>query len=120
MTYTEVDKVKELILKAVLPVCLAAAALAVFYPLCAGEDGCDYLKLWLLAGIPFGVHRMFLWIVPKGFDIGGTIGVFVLNLLVGGMIGGVVMVWQICIAIIILTRMIINVVVRSYKRKRVR
>ena len=74
--------------------------------LCGGGrgTGCDYLKLWLLAGIPFGIHRMFLWIIPKGFDIGGTVGVVVLNFLVGGLIGGVIMIWQVGAAFLVLAR----------------
>ena len=57
-----------------------------FYPVCMDNGVCDYLKLWILTGIPFGVHRMFVWVIPKGFDIGGTIGVLVVNLLAGGVI----------------------------------
>ena len=34
---------------------------------------------------------MFLWFIPRGFGIAGTVGVFALNLIVGGMIGGVVL-----------------------------
>ena len=95
---------KKLVLKAILTICFAAAAVAVFYPLCMDGTGCDYLKLWLLAGIPFGIHRMFLWIIPKGFDIGGTVGVVVLNFLVGGLIGGVIMIWQVGVAFLVLAR----------------
>ena len=97
---------KKLMLKAILTLCLAAAAVAVFYPLCMNGTGCDYLKLWLLAGIPFGIHRMFLWIIPKRFDFGGTVGVVVLNFLVGGLIGGVIMIWQVGVALFIFTKVI--------------
>ena len=79
----------EFVKKVIAPVGAAAILAALFYPLCVENGQCDYLKLWIFMGIPFGVHKMFLWIIPKGFDIGGTVGMFVFNLLVGGVIGGV-------------------------------
>ena len=52
---------------------------------------CDYRKLWIVSGIPFGIQKMYFWMIPKGFDIGGTVGMFAFNLLIGGMIGSVVL-----------------------------
>lgn len=37
---------------------------------------------------------MYFWMIPKGFDIGGTVGMFAFNLLIGGMIGSVVLTWR--------------------------
>lgn len=88
---TKVDFLK----KVVFPIITAALSVALFYPLCVENGACDYLKLWMLAGIPFGVHRMFVWVIPKGFDLGGTVGMLVFNLLVGGVIGGFALVWNV-------------------------
>ena len=90
---------KKLIIKTMMPILLLMAELAVVYPLCADGNGCDYLKLWLLVGIPFGVHRMFLWIVPKGYDLGGTVGILTFNFLIGGLIGGFILIWRLIAAI---------------------
>lgn len=90
--------IKDFLKKVILPVVACLLAAALFYPLCVEHGECDYLKLWLLSGIPFGVHRMFVWIIPKGFDIGGTVGVLVFNLLIGGVIGGVILVWRLLAA----------------------
>ena len=106
---------KKLVLKAAWTLCLAAAAVAVAYPLCADGTGCDYLKLWLFAGIPFGIHRMFLWLIPKGFDIGGTAGVIAINFLVGDIIGGVIMVWQVGVAFFILARGIVFGLIQIFR-----
>lgn len=66
--------VKEFLKKTVVPVIAALVLFALFYLLCVENGICDYWKLWLLAGIPFGVHRMYFWLIPKGYDIGGTLG----------------------------------------------
>lgn len=84
--------------KVVIPVGAAAFLAALFYPLCVENGMCDYLKLWILAGIPFGIHRMFVWVVPKGLDLGGTVGVLAMNLLIGGVIGGVILIWRLVLA----------------------
>ncbi len=96
--------------KVVFPIMAAALSVALFYPLCVENGACDYLKLWMLAGIPFGVHRMFVWVIPKGFDLGGTVGMLVLNLLVGGVIGGFALVWNVIRAVFYLLCSIMAVV----------
>lgn len=85
--------------KVVFPLIAVIISVALFYPLCVENGACDYLKLWMLSGIPFGVHRMFVWVIPKGFDLGGTVGMLVFNLLVGGVIGGFVLVWNVIRAV---------------------
>ena len=47
---------------------------------------------WIIAGIPFGIRFMFLKLFPKGYGISGTVGVFALNVIIGGLIGGVMLV----------------------------
>ena len=63
-------RIGELLRKVVVPVGTAIVLSVLFYPPCVENGVCDYLKLWILTGIPFGVHRMFMWVIPKGFDIG--------------------------------------------------
>mgnify|MGYP005802773717 FL=1 len=62
--------------KVVLPVALAAFLFFLFRPVCTEENGAvNYVLLWILCGIPFGIRRMFVWLVPHGYDIGGTVGI---------------------------------------------
>lgn len=100
MTCMEVDNMRtgEFLRKTAFPIGAAVFLTVLFYPLCVENGVCDYLKLWILTGIPFGVHRMFVWVIPKGFDLGGTVGVLVMNLLVGGVIGGVILIWRLVLA----------------------
>ncbi|OLR59187.1 hypothetical protein BHF70_05850 [Anaerostipes sp. 494a] len=55
----------------------------------------NYLLMLLLIGILFGIHRMFVWFIPKGYDLGGAVGMIVFNVLVGGIIGMFVLAWKI-------------------------
>lgn len=97
-------RIGEFLKKVAFPIGAAVFLTALFYPLCVEKGVCDYLKLWILVGIPFGVHRMFVWVIPKGFDIGGTVGVLVMNLLIGGVIGGVILIWRLVLAIFYLVQ----------------
>lgn len=109
----------EFVKKVIVPVGAAGILAVLFSPLCVENGQCDYLKLWMFVGIPFGVHRMFLWIIPKGFDIGGTVGLFVFNLLIGGVIGGVLLAGRLFMAGFYLMKIIAISIFRLVKAKTV-
>lgn len=88
----EVDGVKRVLFKIIIPVFLIAVWMITCYPVCNKADGFDLFLYWILVGCPFGIHRMCLWLVPRNFGIGGSIGVFALNCIIGGLIGGVVLI----------------------------
>ena len=46
----------------------------------------------------FGIRRMFVWLVPHGYDIAGTVGIIALNFILGGIIGGVILIWRLVVA----------------------
>ena len=71
-----------------LPVCVALLLAILFRPIYLSEGQPNYLLAWICIGFPFGIRRMFLWLVPHRFDLAGTVGVVVLNVIVGGIIGG--------------------------------
>lgn len=98
--------------RVIVPVVAAIFLAALFYPLCVENSVCDYLKLWVLMGIPFGVHRMFVWVIPKGFDLGGTVGILVINLLIGGVIGGMILAWRLVMAAVYLVRYVYTGILR--------
>lgn len=39
--------------------------------LCGKRGVCGYWKLWIFAGITFGIHRLYFRLIPKGSDLGG-------------------------------------------------
>lgn len=63
------------------------------------KDGqVDYFLVALCCGVPFGIRRMFLWLVPFGHDITFTIGIFAVNIIIGGIIGILVLAWKLLVA----------------------
>lgn len=63
------------------------------------KDGqVEYFYVALFCGVPFGIRRMFLWLVPFGHDITFTIGIFAVNIIVGGIIGIFVLAWKLVVA----------------------
>ena len=83
---------KNLMLKVMLPALGILLWLAICYPMSKRPEGFNYLMFWIIAGIPFGIRFMFLKLFPKGYGISGTVGVFALNVIIGGLIGGVILV----------------------------
>ena len=65
------------------------------------------LVMWLCVGFPFGIRRMCLWLVPFGYGISGTVGIFALNIIIGGLIGGLALIVGLLLGIIHTIREII-------------
>ena len=79
---------KEVLLPLLIALCLAAF----FKPVYMADGVCDYFLMWLCVGFPFGIRRMCLWLVPFGYGISGTVGIFALNIIIGGLIGGLALI----------------------------
>ena len=81
-------------MKRLLTVIAAVLLIAfLFRPVYMTETGCNWLLLWVCIGIPFGLRRLFL-LLPRGYDLGGTIGLFVFGILISGLIGGFICIWE--------------------------
>lgn len=85
--------------KSVVPVAGAALLVCIFKSACIKDGTVDYLRLWILCGLPFGLHRMRRWIVPGNGSMGGGVALFALNFIIGGVIGGFVLAWQLIVAV---------------------
>ena len=86
---------KRVLFKIIIPVFLIAVWMITCYPVCSKEEGFDLFLYWIMVGYPFGIHRMCLWLLPRNYGISGNIGVFALNRIIGGLIGGVVLIVKI-------------------------
>lgn len=97
---TRSEAIKAFFIKSVLPVAAAMLLYFFFKSACMKDGELDYVWLWILCGLPFGLHRTFLWIVPGGGSFGGGIALFALNFIIGGVIGGFILVLRLIVAVL--------------------
>lgn len=95
---TRKEAVFQFFRKSIVPVAGAALLVCIFKSACIKDGTVNYLRLWILCGLPFGLHRMRLWIVPGNGSMGGGVALFALNFIIGGVIGGFVLAWQLIVA----------------------
>lgn len=84
--------------KSIVPVAGAVLLVCIFKSACIKDGAVDYLWLWILCGLPFGLHRMCFWVVPSGNSMGGGVALFALNFIIGGIIGGFILAWRLIVA----------------------
>ena len=84
--------IKVFMKEVVVPLGLACCLAVFLKPIYMADGVCDYFLMWLCVGLPFGIRRMCLWLVPFGYGISGTVGSFALNLIIGGLIGGLALI----------------------------
>ena len=77
------------------PLLVAAVFALLFRSLYEQNAVVDLPLAWILIGIPFGIRQVGLWLLPKHRDLSGTLGVFALSILLGGVIGGFVLVYRV-------------------------
>ena len=62
LTVTKSEVIKEFFKKSVLPVAVAALLYCIFKSAYTKDGVTDYVWLFILCGLPFGIPRMFAWI----------------------------------------------------------
>ena len=95
---TRSEAIKAFFFKSVLPVTVALILYCIFKSACVKNGEVDYVWLWILCGLPFGIWRLRLWIIPGGGSLGGGIALFALSFILAGIIGGFVLVWRLIVA----------------------
>ena len=84
--------------KSVLPVVVAFFLYSIFSRIFVDNGTRDLFLIWLACGVPFGIGKMFT-LIPIGFGISGTVGVIALNIVLGGLIGGVILIYRLAVAV---------------------
>ena len=82
------------ITKLIIPVAIAMIICLIVHPMCMNGEILDWRKLLLFVGIPFGIQKMFLLVVPRNVGTGEMLGLVVLKLMVGSLIGIGVLAWR--------------------------
>ena len=97
---------KSIITKIILPLIAIGLWIAVCIPIATRTDGFNYFFFWILAGFPFGIKTMSLKLAPKGYGLTGMVGIFALNMVIGCLIGGAMLMTAIIKVFVNLIRLI--------------
>lgn len=97
MTRSEIWK--DFLKKSLVPILIALFLFFMFKSVFTKDGETNYFYVWLCCGIPFGIRRMFVWLIPRGYDLAGTVGIVALNFIAGGLIGGVILIWRLAVAL---------------------
>ncbi len=87
--------IRRIVRKIVVPAMLTALWIWVAVGICNVFGSFDWFRFWVIAGFPYGMRRMSLFLVPVNYGISGSVGVFALDCIIGGLIGGFVLVFSI-------------------------
>ena len=79
--------IEDVIKKALIPMISMVFLLWMVKTIMGVAGNTDLFMFLFLAGLPFGIHKMCIILIPKGYDVGGTIGMIALSVIVGGLMG---------------------------------
>ena len=68
----------------------------------------DWFWWIFLAGLPFGIHKMRLILIPKGMDTTAILGMAALSVIIGALIGSIMIPVYVIRAIYVLIRYIVQ------------
>lgn len=91
-------KIKEFMKNVAASIVTMILLLAFFQPVCTKNGDCNHLMLWFLAGIPLGLGHLFMLVILKDHDTGGTMAILFLNLVLVGIIGGMILTCRLLMA----------------------
>lgn len=86
------ERLSAIFFKVIMPLAAIGFMLLFCYPVCNRPEGFDFFLFWILVGFPFGIRRMWLWLIPRNYGIAGSLGVVALDCIIGGIIGGFVVI----------------------------
>ena len=95
MTCMEVAGMKRVLFKILLPALLIALWLDVAYYPSLKDGQLDYFTYWIIAGLPFGIKAIGGIFYSVGFDLQGGVAVLAMNVVLGGLLGGFVLIFRI-------------------------
>jgi len=62
----------------------------------------------IMAGLPFGIHKMRLILIPRGMDTTATLGMAALSVIIGALIGSIMIPVYVIRAVYVFLRYIIG------------
>ena len=97
---------KRVLFKVVLPLAFILVWANMCYWICLDNNVMNWFQFWIMCGLPFGIQKMLVVLIPRNFGIAGSIGVLALDAIIGGMIGVIVL----AIKIVAIIREVINII----------
>lgn len=90
---------KDFLRKVIVPVLLAWLLYNIFSSLFITDGEINVLYAWILCGFPFGVWHMHTYLMPSGgSSLGYSLAIWMLDFIIGGLIGGAILVWKLLCA----------------------
>ena len=96
--------IKDVITKALLPMSAMVFWLWMVKTIMGVTGNTNLFMFLFLAGLPFGIHKMCIILIPKGMDVGGTLGMIALSVIVGGLLGSLMIPYYIVRAVYVTIR----------------
>lgn len=87
--------IRRMMRKIIVPAMFTALWLWMAVGICNVFGDFDWFRFWLIAGFPYGIRRMCLFLIPVNYGISGSVGIFALDCIIGGLIGGFVLAFSI-------------------------
>lgn len=100
--------IEDVIKKALIPMVSMAFWLWMVKTIMGVTGNTDLFMFLFLAGLPFGIHKMCIILIPRGYDVGGTVGMIALSVIVGGLLGSLMIPYYIVRAIYVTIRYIVK------------
>lgn len=114
MTCMEVAGMKRVLFKILLPALLISFWMDVAYYPSLKDGQLDYFTYWIIAGLPFGIKAIGGIFYPVGFDLQGGIAVLAMNVVLGGLLGGFVLIFRMfCIIKEIIEFIVFDIICRD-------
>ena len=114
MTCMEVAGMKRVLFKILLPALLIALWLDVAYYPSLKDGQLDYFTYWIIARLPFGIKAIGGIFYPVGFDLQGGVAVLAMNVVLGGLLGGFVLIFRmLCIIKEIIEFIVFDIICRD-------
>ena len=99
---------KKVLFRIIIQMMILAVWMIMCYPVCAKADGFGYCLYWIMVGCPYGIRKMSMFLVPKNFDIAGSIGILALDCIIGGLIGGMIVIIRIINTVMEIIKLIVE------------
>ena len=86
----------------IVPWLYTGIMLTVVLPVCMNNGKIDYFLLWVILGIPYGMKKIILILLPCDYGIGESIGILVFGCLFSGLVGGIILLYKLIAEIFII------------------